>query len=371
MATKIVESAQANVFGQKIPKNKNAMCTITTDPIAPWFIAAEELGEFIGIRFGRVPPEGTEPEWMFLRHTDFDGIGGLAELLRRRGAHLPRLPQIKHPSPPSWLSLRRVLPKLLKPLRRVKWGALDGPVMTSTNTQSPPAVAWHIFEETETTQIRRVCRNRGFTVNSFLVKHLTKAVRPFLKDESVTVPWMIPINVRGKVLRERDTSNFTSYIGVKVASYETVHDIHRNIYAALGRGDHWGNWYMYIACGPLPARLKKFLFARELAISEWYLGAFSNLGDWDAEKEINLPDCEGGWLFAPPVLRCQLVGAGCVTFQNRLSLTIQAHPELTANPAVPQAWIQTWVKEIEMDVASVLAEPVAKPWRGASLHLSA
>src|ERR1043166_7061003 len=111
MATKIVESAQANVFGQKIPKNKNAMCTITTDPIAPWFIAAEELGEFIGIRFGRVPPEGTEPEWMFLRHTDFDGIGGLAELLRRRGAHLPRLPQIKHPSPPSWLSLRRVPPK--------------------------------------------------------------------------------------------------------------------------------------------------------------------------------------------------------------------------------------------------------------------
>src|ERR1043166_6543225 len=61
MATKIVESAQANVFGQKIPKNKNAMCTITTDPIAPWFIAAEELGEFIGIRFGRVPPEGTPP----------------------------------------------------------------------------------------------------------------------------------------------------------------------------------------------------------------------------------------------------------------------------------------------------------------------
>src|ERR1043165_2317609 len=85
MATKIVESAQANVFGQKIPKNKNAMCTITTDPIAPWFIAAEELGEFIGIRFGRVPPEGTEPEWMFLRHTDFDGIGGVAALLRARG----------------------------------------------------------------------------------------------------------------------------------------------------------------------------------------------------------------------------------------------------------------------------------------------
>jgi hypothetical protein len=49
-----------------------------SDPISPWFIAAEQLGEFIGIRFGRVPPGQTEPEWFFLRHTDFDGIGGLA-----------------------------------------------------------------------------------------------------------------------------------------------------------------------------------------------------------------------------------------------------------------------------------------------------
>lgn len=52
---------------------------MTSDPISPWFVAAEQLGEFIGIRFGRVPPGQAEPEWFFLRHTDFDGIGGLAE----------------------------------------------------------------------------------------------------------------------------------------------------------------------------------------------------------------------------------------------------------------------------------------------------
>jgi hypothetical protein len=60
-------------------------------------------------------------------------------------------------------------------------------------------------------------------------------------------------------------------------------------------------------------------------------------------------------------LRCQPVGAGCVTFQNRLSLTIQAHPKLTTDPAVPGVWVQNWVKEIEMDVASVLSEPVVAP----------
>ena len=61
------------------------MASKATDPIRPWFDAAEEMGEFIGIRFGRVTPGAVEPEWMFLPHTDYDGIGGLAHLLRGRG----------------------------------------------------------------------------------------------------------------------------------------------------------------------------------------------------------------------------------------------------------------------------------------------
>jgi hypothetical protein len=334
----------------------------TADPLAPWFIAAESLGEYIGIRFGHVPVGSQEPDWIFVRHTDFDGIGGFGELLRRRGARLPHLPQIKHPASPSIWPLIKLGPKFLRPLKRLRFSEIAGPVKESSNTESPPAVAWHIFDETTTTQIRRVCRKGGVTVNSFLVKHLSKAVRPSLEDQSAVMPWMLPINLRGKVVRERDTANFTSYVGIKVRSYETVADVHRNVYAALGRGDHWGNWFAYMATLPLPAGVKKFMFARDLAITDWYLGAFSNLGDWDAEKNFTRSECEGAWLFAPPVLRCQLIGAGCVTFQNRLSVTIQIHPELTANPAVAQSWIHNWVREIEIDLTSVLAEPVAGGW---------
>ena len=325
-----------------------------SDPISPWFNACEDLGEYIGIRFGRVAPGASGPEWMFLRHIDFDGIGGFAELLRRRGAHLPRLPQIKHPANPSWLPFVQMLPTFLKPRQRVKWRTLEREPLPDGTPQPPPAVAWHIFDETSTTQIHRACRKNSFTINSFLLKHLTKAIRPFLEDESSVVPWMVPVNVRGKVFRERDTANFTSYVGVKIRSYETVHDIHRNIYAALGRGEHWANWYAYKAGSLTTLGMKKFMINKDLAMSQWNLGSFSNLGNWDAEKTIAQPDCAGGWLFAPPVLRCQLVGAGCVTFQNRLSLTIQAHPDLTTNPSVPKAWLQNWVKEIEMDLASVL-----------------
>ena len=328
------------------------------DPIRSWFIAAEELGEYIGIRFGRIPPGATEPEWTFLRHTDFDGIGGFAEILRQRGAVLPRLAQIKHPSRPSWLPLIKSLPKLLKSRHPLKWGPLTGEPKATTNSKPPLAVGWHVFDETETIQIRRACRKGGVTVNSFLLKHLSKAVRSFLKDESSVIPWMVPVNLRGKVTEGRDTANYSSYVGIKVSSYETVHDIHQQIYAALGRGEHWANWYAYESGRLLGQGMKKRFVATGRCMPEWYLGSFSNLGDWDAEKKITQAECAGGWVFTPPVLRCQLVGAGCVTFQNRLSLTIQVHPELTTDCAVPQSWVQGWVKEIEMDLSSVLSDAV-------------
>jgi len=177
---------------------------------------------------------------------------------------------------------------------------------------------------------------------------------------------MIPVNLRGKVVRERDTANFSSYVGVKICSYETVRDIHTNIYSALKHGEHWANWYAYKAGQIATAAIKRQMVASGRCMPEWYLGGFSNLGDWDPEKKLTFNECEGNWLFCPPVLRCQQVGAGCVTFQNRLSLMIQTHPELTTDSSVPRAWVLNWVKEIEMDLSSLLSEPVAiPPWMAA------
>ncbi|MGD0614268.1 MAG: hypothetical protein ABSA69_02365 [Verrucomicrobiota bacterium] len=313
----------------------------------------EELGEFIGIRFGRLAPGATEPEWMFLAHTKFDGIGGLAEILRRRGAKVESLPQIKHPADPSWFSLLRALPRFLSRRRRVKWGFPGRGSGQSDSLKPPTAVAWHLFDERVTDQIRSVCGDAEVTVNSFLLKHLTQAIRPFLKDQSSVVPWMIPVNIRGKVDCGRDTAVHTSYVGVRVQSYEMVHDVHRNVYAALRSGEHWANWQMYFLGRFITAGMRRALIATGLGASQWNLGAFSNLGDWDREKEITQEDCQGGWLFCPPVLRIMPIGAGCVTFQNRLSLTIQAHASLTTNPAVCKLWVANWVKEIERDLAGV------------------
>jgi hypothetical protein len=163
--------------------------------------------------------------------------------------------------------------------------------------------------------------------------------------------------LRGKVARETDIQNHSSYITVNIQSYDTVHDVHRRIYETLARGDHWANWYCYDSSRFLPGALLNHLVRTDRYIPVWHMGSFSNLGDWDPEKKITEPSVLGDWLFCPPVLRCQHLGTGCVTFQNRLGLLIQAHPQLTTSSESPKEWMRQWVKEIEIDLASMLAEP--------------
>jgi hypothetical protein len=152
---------------------------------------------------------------------------------------------------------------------------------------------------------------------------------------------------------------------VRIRSYETVHDVHRNIYASLASGEHWANWYAYQSKRFLTRGMQRALIRSGKCISQWNLGGFSNLGDWDPDKEIQNPRSQGTFLFCPPVLRMQMLGAGCVTFQSRMGLCLQAHPELTTNSKVPEAWMRNWVKEIEMDVVSIMTEDCASPARAA------
>ena len=319
-----------------------------SDPIRPWFQALEALGECIGIRFGQIKPGTKTPEWSFLDHTDYDGIGGFTTLIRDRGGVVGDLPRITHPAPLSWWSFARVLPAMMGPRKRLKWKDLpQGPPPPPPN-QPTEAVAWHVFNEQETLQIRQAARNSLVTVNSLLIKYLDRAVRPYLEDPSQAIPWMIPVNLRGKVEQPRDTENHSTYIGIRILAAEGVREVHRHIYDMLQKGRHCAHWKAFAATRFTSPGLKKKLINTDRATTQWNLGGFSNLGIWDAEKKITAPGVQGDWLFAPPVLATQLLGAGCVTFQGRLSLTLQVHPDLTTAPEVPEEWMNRWVHEIEL-----------------------
>lgn len=321
------------------------------DPIRPWFEASEKLNDFIGIRFGRIAPGASEPEWLYRSHADFDGIGGLSDILRGRGVPLGPLPTIPHPVDPSWWSFIRSMPEYLQPRERVAWKLPFAKTRQAAIDSPPEAVAWRVFDEDRSAKLRSLCHKSGFTVNSFLLKHLSAAVFPSLMDDTPVIPWMIPVNLRGKVRRDRDTENHSSYVRVRVGREDPVGAVHGKVYGALAEGCHWANWLAYSSGRVLSKGMRRAMIRAERATSQWIIGAFSNIGVWDAEGRFEGRDIDGSWLFMPPAMRFFKIGAGCVTFRGRLSLAIQIHPELSADPSDARAWMEAWVSSIEKDLA--------------------
>ncbi|MHB8520205.1 MAG: hypothetical protein ACYDH9_05555 [Limisphaerales bacterium] len=328
--------------------------------VRKWFLAGEETGEFVGIRYGHLRPGDTEPRWLYYSHKDFDGIGAFAEILRRGGVELATLPQIKYyPAYSAVVAAVKHWPRYAAPRRPLKWVPMERDANTPPTAQPPLAVAWHVFDEPTTYRIRQDSRKVGITVNTLLLQALTTAMRPFFEDHSAPMPWMIPVNMRGGVRQPRDTDNHTSYVAVRVHPDEPLLEIHRKILKTLSRGEHWGNWHAFKTAHCLTHNLRVRMFSK--AISQWNVGGFSNMGEWDADKRITNPELAGAWLFSPPTLRTQLVGAGCITFQGRLSLTIQAHPELTTSIAIVRTWMSNWVACVKSSLARIAADAAAEP----------
>jgi hypothetical protein len=320
------------------------------DPIKPWFQAAEQLGDYVGIRFGRIAPGKASPEWFYRSHADYDGIGGFAELLRNSGAKVDALPTIPHTIKQTWGPFIRSLPEYLQPRDRVIWNRSFQVTATPIADCPPAAIAWYVFDEATTARIKNHCRENGYTVNSFLLKNLSAAIFPDLAAKSKTIPWMVPVNLRGKVDRERDTENHVSYVRVTVARDDDSSAVHAKIYDALEKGAHWANWNAYTALRFTPLAMKRGIIKIERATSQWLIGAFSNLGEWDKDRKLSGNGIDGDWLFTPPAMRFFKIASGCVTWRGRLSLCLQIHPQLSANPGDARAWIDAWQELIQSDI---------------------
>lgn len=317
------------------------------DPIRPWFEALESLDEFIGIRFGRLPPGSDEVEWAYVSHSDYDGVGAFGHMMRQAGIPLRKLPQISKRASEariSWIPFLRSTPKLLGGRHRLGWRPLEtGPAIES----SARSAAWHVFSEDETKALLARSRESGVTINSLLMTQLDRAVRPDLQNPKAITPWMIPVNIRGVVRRSPDTANHTSYVAINIHPSDGLREVEDHIHGALRRGEHWGAWKGYGATQFLPALAKRQIIRKDRVLSQWNIGGFSNLGVWDPECKVTHRDLTGSWLFCPPVLRCQMIGAGCITFQNRLSLLLQIHPELSTSPEVSKRWMRNWLAFLE------------------------
>ena len=314
---------------------------VLTNVASQWFAATEALGDFMGIRYGRIPHGSSEVEWVYVSHVECDGVGGFARLLRQHGAVLERLPSNKNihrgiigPIWRLWKNSRQAPPCA----RRSDWLRGQKP-----QSGPPQDFAWHLFNEQETNLLIEACRRQQVTVNSLLLKHLDASVRLELELGNARLPWMVPINLRSEDSVADDTVNQVSCVDVIIAPEDSVIGVHQQILKRLADGEHRANFLMMQLGKVLSHERKKRILARNRSKPAGNIGAFSNLGSWDPQKQIESKDA---WLFCPPLATGQRLAAGCVTFQNRLSLMLQAHPDPSGLPELTKCWMDRWVASI-------------------------
>lgn len=321
------------------------------DCIRPWFQASKDLGDHIGIRFGHLVGGNDNPEWIYRSHADYDGIGGFADILRKRGVSISSLPSISHKREPSWGPFFKSLPEYIQKRHLVTLKNDFSSACPSCSENPPNSVAWHVFDEESTSRIKNYCHVQGYTVNSFLLKNLSQAVYPSLAEDSKPLSWMIPVNLRGKVQRARDTENHASYVRVVVKKNDSTAEIHKKIYKALAEGVHWANWKAYSSLSFLPMRQKRFIIKIGRVTSQSLFGAFSNLGEWDNDSHFLGEKIDGDWLFTPPAMCFFKVSCGCITYRGRLSLCMHLHSEISTDPSDAKAWMDGWRKLIVDEIS--------------------
>lgn len=266
----------------------------------------------MGIRYGRVSKSG-QVRWFDVSHCECDGIGGFARLLREQGAEIAKLPETKHPC-------RSVIRPLWRRwLDREKGGvrAVRGDWLPSTPSEN---VAWHLFTKDETREIIHRCRALGVTVNSGLLHCLDRTVRREIRAPRKKTTWLIPVNLRGDIRHADDTRNHVSCVEVAIAADDSAQAIHRQTLRRLERGEHRANHLLLTLGGILSHRAKVGILTKGRAKPAGNIGSFSNLGVWNPGGETGDEDA---WVFCPPVVGGQLLGAGCVTFHGRLGLATQ------------------------------------------------
>lgn len=311
------------------------------DWVAEMFSALRDCGEDISIVFGRVPAQGRaagEIAWHELPHDGYDGVSGLDTLLRQYGVAAPTLPTLQE-GPAPWLRRMRgvlsVLPYL--GIRRQQW-ALD------YNWQDPPAVpppagrvAWTLLDAAQTQAVVRAAKAAGVTVNTYLLSHLDAAVRGTWTPAGAPRRWMLPVNLRGAVVRPAPSPPHMSFLTVDIAAAPAPSALQAQIQRCLDQGQHWGMWSL-LQLGRLLGEqgMRKDIRSREKR-GHGATGMFSNLGVWN----VGAGD---GWVFCPAITRVYPIGAGCITVDGRMALTLQLHHALGGTLQKAQSTLDAWVE---------------------------
>lgn len=336
-----------------------AMTPVNGDWVGHWFRLMQDRGFEMINRYGCVTgPTDDDVEWHLLPHWEFDGVGAFVHLLRQKGIDpsIPTLPPRRRGSGWGlrWLTMIRGIISYLKvvPIHAALWKRLEVVAGLRREAGQTGLCVYRILSPEETRRLIERARALNVSVHSHLHWSVAETVKGELQEGTGPHLWMVPVNMRGAVRKSPDTSNHQSLVWVDTGIARAAKDIDRQLEKRFGEAIHWGAWLVLNLGRLIGEKGMKRLLDRVERIGDRWVGTFSNLGAWKIES--------GPWIGFVPVSRSSPLGASCVTVNDRMSLMLQAQPEICGDRATLERWLARWAAH------ALDAPPATSPPAGAA-----
>jgi hypothetical protein len=323
-------------------KAASARAKEAIDWCGQWFKFDEEISkEFVGIRFAKAVPGEREVSWSYLSHIHVDGMGALAQLVKRDEPERDVvLPTLRETSKPGWLAGAGAQLRFLlrKSQPSANWKSLD-PSWQAPATALPPgtAVATGALDVERTQLFSEKARKLGVSTNSFLLSALVRASRPYVCEGPAL--WRVPVNMRGPVTAKSKLANHCAFVEVPIGADDSAAQVHRQIKSCFTRREHWATWF-FCNIGSLVGDRGMHVIH---SVYHWmtkgrpWVGTLSNLGPWNGI---------GDWYFGPGCQYANPVGAGVIICDGKLLLTLEAHESIARDCTLPKALMERWIVEL-------------------------
>jgi hypothetical protein len=320
----------------------------TTDWFGLAMKARAELGDASVTRYGRVSAKEQTIEWHEVDHAEADGLGGMARVLRKLGHAIPEL-KGDHAEQPA---------------RRRRWGywrdywrhVRHDPIQWRVPLQKSGAAmsrrpSWILFSAEQTRRIERAALRAGASVNSYLLAALNQVVAEELIVPGTSWRWMVPVNLRGGLSLPDDTANHVSILSLPAWHGMSAQEVQDGLRDLTRRQHDWAFYWTIRFIAKYFGYRGLLKVTRGMSEKSFICGCLTNLGYWHASHPALPVDVDEGWIIVPLVNRSNPVAAGTVTWNGRLSIALDIHPDLAVAPSRIAALFEGWKNLVMNDAA--------------------
>ena len=212
------------------------MSASATDYIGMWYRARARLGIDDRIEFIFINPASGKRHTVALRHRDHDGVGGIAESLKRMGVRQPPMPLSRQTRPPAFWRRWQARPERRQP-QSPPWRVFTS---SAEKQADAPLVEW--LTPRQTLVLRQRAEALQVSLNSLLLQALHRAVVQTLMTHAVPISWCFPVNMRGVVPMAKPDMNLSSAFYMTVDSDDSLTHLDHTIRRYLKANIPWRRW---------------------------------------------------------------------------------------------------------------------------------